>query len=312
MAALSEHFLIGEFAGYYQELVTAKRAIAEGKLAEYLGIGGREKALTDKQLIGALFRHLKARLTQQQRYVRSNATVFEQRDYLKILYAACAITDEQLLFDTDWEQAGLWQSNYLLEHSFFGTDIAGSRFYEYIDEILEDRAKVSNQSDLAAVYLISLTLGFKGKYRNWDSITKKPSASEAIGETDALEGLDADLASNFELHEDEIDANQIEHLKDKLYRVVETPLEQDRVFAQAYKHLIYVTEDPKKHRIAPLQKWYKFGLWGALGYLVLSSIIWISLTSGLGAEIKALNEIASCNQQTSSSSSSNQKGGSGC
>ena len=62
MASLSEHFLIGAFADYYQELAIAKRAIGAGKLADYLGVRHAEKSLNSSQLLGALHRRLKAKL----------------------------------------------------------------------------------------------------------------------------------------------------------------------------------------------------------------------------------------------------------
>lgn len=276
MTVLNEHFIIGAFADYYQELVMAKTAIASGKFQDYLGSNSISSNSIDADVLGAIYKKLKAKLTKQQRFIRANTTAFEQHDYLKVLYAACVITDEQFLFDVDWggqknqqKLQQLWQDDYLLERSFFKTEDAGFSVYEKIDEILKERVNDNNRSDLIAVYLLLLTLGFRGKYRT--SIMRK--------------------------------SKQLEETKRKLYRALDKPLDQDQIFAQAYQHLLAVTEDPNIHRMAPLKRWYQYSCYAVIAYLLLSSIIWLSLTAGLKDEVESLISSKACTPNNSSADS---------
>lgn len=322
MAALREHFLIGAFADYYQELAIAKREIAAGKLSDYLSIRVTEKPADDSLLVAMLHKKLKAKLVQQQRFIRANATAFEQRDYLKVLYAACALTDEQLLFDLDWEQQKKWQEHFLMEKALFGTEDAGFSIYSNIDQILADRSRVNNRSDLAAVYLLTLTLGFRGKHRDWNAHDQQGAerdqelelqVSIEDGSEDA-EGT-ASVASNDFFHiKTKQEPGPIEAEKERLYRALDKPLEQIRVFEQAYNYLLFFTEDPSVHRLAPLRRWYKYAACAAIAYLILSSIIWLKMTTGIEESIEELqisasNSAAHQTPNASGPSSTNSTGG---
>lgn len=324
MASLREHFLIGAFADYYQELATAKREIGAGKLANYLGVRATEKAPDDRQLLGILHRRLKAKLVQQQRSIRASASALEQRDYIKVLYAACALTDEQFLFDVEWKEQEkdkqkiqeLWQQEFLMERAFFSTEDAGFRIFENIQEIIKDRSKVSNRSDLAAVYLLSITLGFQGKYRGWDqgelpesfALDSDSVSQEIVSDQQNKDNQETEQSRGDQQEQSEQDAlvqeassqfkekTPLDIEKEALYMALDTPLQQDQVFPQAYKHLLYVTEDPDVHRIAPMRRWYKYMALAVIGYLVLSSAVWLYLTNGLSEQIDSLKTPNSCEQ----------------
>lgn len=330
MATLNEHFLIGAFADYYQELALAKSKISEGKLAEYLDMEAIE---SDQQLLGILHRKLKGKLTEQQRTIRANATSSEQLDYLKVLYASCALTDEQLLFDVNWEQSEKWQQDYLMERAFFRSECAGSKIFQNIEEILTDRSRVSNRSDLAAVYLLTITLGFVGKYRDWEyaqSSTKKSANDPDTGSrADPKTSSETKVENSSEQSQSDTDENSksnktkakdsspdlsvsepgpLEREKEKLYRAMDKPMGQNYVFAQAYEHVLRIEENPDQQRIAPLQRWYRYALYGLVSYLLLSSIIWFALTAGIGSEIDSLQSEDNCLEHASASGSSSKSG----
>jgi type VI secretion system protein ImpK len=77
-------------------------------------------------------------------------------------YVMAALADEVFLH-LDWWGRGPWAAS-LLEARLFGTQVAGERIFDRIDTLLRDRDPV--QRDLAAVYLMALSLGFQGRYRD--------------------------------------------------------------------------------------------------------------------------------------------------
>lgn len=77
-------------------------------------------------------------------------------------YVLCALADDMLLHDEDWEARLLWREE-LLENRMFGTRIAGERFFDRAERIagLAER----DGQELAPVYLLALCLGFRGRHR---------------------------------------------------------------------------------------------------------------------------------------------------
>ena len=82
--------------------------------------------------------------------------------YKKAQYVMVALADEIFLHTFEWEGRRVWVSH-LLETKIFGKEMAGDLFFEDLERLLRDRDPVYR--DLAAVYLMALSLGFRGKYR---------------------------------------------------------------------------------------------------------------------------------------------------
>jgi type VI secretion system protein ImpK len=102
-------------------------------------------------------------------------------------YALSALADELLLHAIDWPGAELWREH-LLERARFGTEAAGDRLFERIDALRAQPDPTS--SELAAVYLTVLAMGFQGRYRHADSTgavsVSPPSPADAGFEADPL------------------------------------------------------------------------------------------------------------------------------
>lgn len=80
--------------------------------------------------------------------------------YQQVRYALAAFTDEVIL-TSGWDQAASWEAE-LLEMKFFGTNLAGDRFFEVL-------AGLGNASrDVLAIYYYCLALGFTGRYHQDD------------------------------------------------------------------------------------------------------------------------------------------------
>jgi type VI secretion system protein ImpK len=75
-------------------------------------------------------------------------------------YAMVATADE-LFIDLDWDGADSWRMR-PLEMELFGTRRAGQEIFARIDRILDGFSGID--TEMAAVYLTALELGFKGKF----------------------------------------------------------------------------------------------------------------------------------------------------
>jgi type VI secretion system protein ImpK len=84
--------------------------------------------------------------------------------YKEAQYVMVALADE-IFLHMQWEGQRAWVSN-LLESKIFRTHAAGQFFFDKLDRLLREQNPV--YKDLAAVYLMALSLGFKGKYYGAD------------------------------------------------------------------------------------------------------------------------------------------------
>jgi type VI secretion system protein ImpK len=84
--------------------------------------------------------------------------------YRKAQYVMVALADETFLH-MEWEGQRTWDLN-LLEAKIFRSHAAGQLFFENLDRLLREQNPIDR--DLAPVYLMALSLGFKGKYYGMD------------------------------------------------------------------------------------------------------------------------------------------------
>jgi type VI secretion system protein ImpK len=120
---------------------------------------------SDSYRISTLVWHRLASLFQRQavtawRYGGTYGAEF----YREAQYVMVALADE-IFLHMDWEGQRAWVSN-LLESKIFHTHAAGELFFEKMEHLLRDQNPVNR--DLAAVYLMALSLGFRGKYYDRD------------------------------------------------------------------------------------------------------------------------------------------------
>ena len=88
----------------------------------------------------------------------ASADLDMQRLYDKARYPLVALADE-IALNTDWPGRDDWEED-LLEHQYFGTSVAGEEFYKKLKEVGPD------EDQLAEIYFLCLSLGFKGRFRN--------------------------------------------------------------------------------------------------------------------------------------------------
>jgi type VI secretion system protein ImpK len=77
-------------------------------------------------------------------------------------YIVTVLTDE-IFINMRWDGAKFWRFS-LLEKQMFNSEVAGERFFSLLDELLEDIGSVNQE--IAFLYLMSLSLGFKGSYKD--------------------------------------------------------------------------------------------------------------------------------------------------
>lgn len=79
--------------------------------------------------------------------------------YKEAQYVMAALADE-IFVTLDWTGRKYWRAD-LLETRLFGTYNAGDVFYQRLDKLLQSGDRV--QADIAIVYLLALTMGFRGR-----------------------------------------------------------------------------------------------------------------------------------------------------
>lgn len=154
-----ESLLYSYFHEFHSELMQIKRQVqdhdwqqnmaAEAILPESLPFRAPLLVLLDRQTIDAA-----------QRGGEHGA-----RLYRKLKYLMVALADEFFLHLLNWDGRELWRKQ-LLELSVFNSQAAGQKVFEQIETLLKQRDPIT--LELARVYLIVLSLGFQGRYRNTD------------------------------------------------------------------------------------------------------------------------------------------------
>lgn len=89
----------------------------------------------------------------------SSETHLPTQSIRDIRYVLTVLSDE-IFLNLNWEGNERWKL-YLLERQLFQTEIAGNKFFEMAEEVITTR-----NEDMGFLYLMSLNLGFRGKYRD--------------------------------------------------------------------------------------------------------------------------------------------------
>jgi type VI secretion system protein ImpK len=205
---------------------------------------GNQLAPSDEIKVSTfVWQHLVSLFERQEAYAWRYGGTYGAEFYKEAQYVMVALADE-IFLNTEWEGRRFWVLN-LLESKIFHTHVAGEAFFQRLEKLLVDRDPVYR--DLAAVYLMALSLGFRGKFRGKD------------------------------------DRGQLEAYRHRLFRFVfrrEPELENDtrKVFPETYYHTL---RDETKRRLPNPRAWLI--LLGAVivAYITLTHGIWVKLTGPL-------------------------------
>ena len=189
-------------------------------------------ALAVRQRLLLLFEH-------QGRDARAHGS----ESYREAQYVMAALADEVFL-QLEWEGRHFWLSN-LIETHLFQTHISGELFFQRLERILQDRDPA--QKELAAVYFMALSLGFRGRYRAYD------------------------------------DGGRIAYYRQQLYififqRPPELTNEAKQLFPEAYQ---YTQVSAKKRRLPDIRLWVGLLLFAVFLYIGISHMLWRSVATPL-------------------------------
>ena len=89
-------------------------------------------------------------------------TITFEQQVREVVYIMVSLADE-IFLNNPWDGKKYWEDN-MLEKYFFGTQVAGEKIFSNIEKLIE---KDDAESLLIAeIYMKSLSLGFRGKYRD--------------------------------------------------------------------------------------------------------------------------------------------------
>ncbi len=233
-------FLLARFAEFFEAVAGIKLAIAEGRLGTVLVVGDELPPTDPGDLAARVSARLAGVLLAQAKEVARKGTPREMEAHEKAMYVMAALTDEVFILEIPWVGRDAWM-DVLLEQKLFHTGNAGISFFDAATSLLDAPVHDALDVDLAAVMVMALQLGFKGRYR----------------------GVQSD--------------GELRALRDRLFRLVEREYgsrEAGPSFPQALQQL---QAGGTPERLAPLTPWYTGGVVVLLVYLVISSVEWLLL-----------------------------------
>ncbi len=238
-----DSFLLEQFKNFYIELLSLKNKAQSGSwvydLEETVEKNNEGEAISS----GLVFQKLVTLLEEQELKATKTGGEFGAVLFNEVKYIMAVYCDEVFL-SIDWIGKESW-SQYLLETKFFGSNAGGENFYIRLEKIIQERDPVF--SEVANIFLIILSLGFRGQYfgRN--------------------------------------DEGKIEYYKEQLFSFVfqvkpDSLLLRHKIFPNAYNHVLKTST---KSDVPGIKYW-----WGIFGTTVISlfgisHIIWTQLTEEL-------------------------------
>ncbi|WP_051908674.1 DotU family type IV/VI secretion system protein [Candidatus Odyssella acanthamoebae] len=257
-SAVTKNFLMQNFQEFYRELLIQKE-IALRTLEDLPNITSPETAptveaslsneetpqeikietITDS--IQHTFRIMFERFSLN---AQNQVGEFAISHFQDALYAMVALLDETFL-SFSWVGKGRWERN-LMEKQVFHTQIAGELVFRKIDDLLAGNDPVRN--DVANIYMMILSLGFKGKYRDEDT------------------------------------ENQITWYRHELYKMINrhAPLlfsvGRDYLIPECYHHIISM---PAGRGVPDVRSWVTAFAAILFVFIVVSSFLWFKLVKDM-------------------------------
>lgn len=149
-----QSFLLTQFREYYAAVAQARREALDGAAP---AAGGADPAAE----LGA---RLATLLETQALDAKRKGGDYGAAYYRDAQYIMAALADD-IFLNLDWPGRESWKAR-LLEYRLFGSKVAGEQFYRKLEALLAERDPAN--AELAALYLLALSLGFRGRYRGED------------------------------------------------------------------------------------------------------------------------------------------------
>lgn len=241
-----ERGLLDHFREFHAELYRVKSALSVGARA----LSGRDNAV-DGDLSIIVHRRLRIFLERQAIEAAHYGGTYGASLYREAQYVMAALADEVLLHQVEWEGKARWKDN-LIETALFQTQIAGERIFDRLDAMLRENASLN--AELATIYLIALSLGFRGRYRGETDDAQLRRYRRALGH--------AIVQRNPRY------AGEIDHL-----------------FPTAYAHTL---DHGKAVRLPHVRPWLMLLAGIAVVYLIASHALWFHLTKSIETIIQSV------------------------
>jgi type IV/VI secretion system ImpK/VasF family protein len=269
------YLLLREFRQFYIEVVRLRQAIHGSQLTEAaprvapsprfrhalaaaVEPGGLEKAgagtalaiSTEEELAPRVWQEVANYLDEKMFELKHAGNALFRDRFEELIYIMAAFADEMFLCMVEWPGSAYW-SDHLMELRYFRSQISGLMIFSRIDDLLKRRDY--GDDELCAIYLMLLSLGFKGSY------ARNPSA--------------------------------IDEYRGKLYDLLllmnpAMRRESSYIFPEAYRHT--VTEGAPVRLPEPRTWWLGVGAIVA-AWLIVSTIGWFVLTRSTRADLKVVN-----------------------
>lgn len=110
--------------------------------------------------ISVIWSSLNQLIISEKQEAEKNFSQSEMKNFSEVLFIMVSMIDE-FFIRKDKGIAEFWSKN-LFEVAFFNSRSSGSTIFERIEDIIENR--VEKKRSVIFVYLLSLSLGFRGKY----------------------------------------------------------------------------------------------------------------------------------------------------
>jgi type VI secretion system protein ImpK len=158
-----QSFVVNQFRECYREMMRLKAKIVRNEVQEPPGEAGDHERSEAGQAEGphAIWIKMVETIHELARKAGHQGSPCTAEAYREAQYVMAAMADETFL-NLDWPGREWWRRN-LVETHFFQSHVAGERLFQRIEQLLANRESAC--AELAALYLMALSLGFQGKFR---------------------------------------------------------------------------------------------------------------------------------------------------
>lgn len=156
-------FLVQNFQEFYRELLIQKEK-ALRSLELQSDETETEQKVVFENMVDKIHHQFRQMFELFSLHAQNQVGEFAVSHFQESLYIMVAFADEVFL-SFAWPGQKRWE-NHLLEAQLFHTQVAGENVFKKLDALIEANDAVRN--DLALIYLLIISLGFKGKYRGED------------------------------------------------------------------------------------------------------------------------------------------------
>jgi type VI secretion system protein ImpK len=243
-----DSFIYRFFSAFYTEVLREKQKALSQAGPQLQKLDEAKMRFIAEQIIA----HLESFLRDSEEEALKGGS-YIQSGYKTVQYIAVVLTDE-IFLNLNWQGQAYWDKN-ILESRLFNTRKGGEKLFHDLGDFLEQNDML--RTDIAAVYLHALALGFQGKYRH----------------TQDLSIIDLFMGKLYEF----------------IYRQSPKVFTHDaNLFPEAYA---YTIRDAEPQKLPDPYRWYYYYLMGVTAFLLITYIMWFDLTFELKSSLYELIQL---------------------